>query len=224
MDKTNSVYLEGPIAGCHYVKDRADGGLVAGFSFATAIPNPDATADMKPSERIRELMIHRVRVVASALEASSLRSLAESYRGKAALQPYEVNGGVLLEEGGEAVVECRMADLRKAGAIKITGNNEMSLSGSIDSVSYTDRFARIILDTGVSKVSTFFPKKTFPNAWEMIANGSLKKGSLISAKGPLMSMKVTDGKRELLTAVVVPHHMEQIRLREDKRKTSAPTL
>lgn len=105
----------------------------------------------------------------------------------------------------------------------LSNNNEAVIVGTIDTMSHSDAFGIITLDTGVSKVKAFFPKSTFRVAWESISSGKLGKGDLLSMKGPLLNQSYTDGNMTIRFAVLTPHQMKQLKLKEDlisRRKKS----
>ena len=224
MEKTNSVYLDGLVSVCHGFQRLVDGGVEADFTLSTAIANPDATAEMTIRERVKEFMHHRVKVTAGpGAEADRLTALAESCRhGETELRIYKAKG-VLIELNEDSVVLCDSKDFQKSSIMTLSNNNEAVIVGTIDTMSHSDAFGIITLDTGVSKVKAFFPKSTFRVAWESISSGKLGKGDLLSMKGPLLNQSYTDGNMTIRFAVLTPHQMKQFKLKEDltsRRKKS----
>lgn len=224
MEKTNSVSLDGLVSVCHSFRKHDDGGVEADFTLSTAIANPEATAAMPIKDRIKEFMHHRIKVVAAAgVEAEALTDLAESCRrGDSEVRIYKAKG-TLIDLGDESLVLCSWKDFQKSKVMTLSNNNDAVIAGTIVSISHSDAFATVKLDTGVSTVMTHFSKATFGVAWDSIDSGKLRKGDMLWMKGPLLSQNYTDGVRTVRRAVLTPHQMKQIKLKQDvttKKKKS----
>lgn len=222
MEKTNSVSLDGLVSVCRSFLRHDDGSVEADFIMFIAIPNPDATADMPFKDRLKEFMHHRIKVVASAgAEAERITDLAESCRRNGTeLRIYKAKG-ILIELSGESVVQCDSKDLVKSTILSFKDNNEAVIAGTIVSMTHSDAYANIVLDTGVSYVRTRFSKSNFGVAWDSVDSGKLRKGDMIWMKGPLNCAEYGD--KSQLRSVLIPNQMKENKLKQDvttKKKKS----
>lgn len=214
MRSLNSVHLDGIVVSCE-IAGTVEGKTVAKLSVVTLHPKEQpvgSEASVQEYEKIR----HNVRVVASSQFAGTIRSLAEGLEaegrsGAHGMHPCVVEG-VLREQDGENFIEARDGCFSLTETVRTKGNNLARIVGKIQSVSYTDRSANIVLDTPQGRVFSFFPRQVNASAWESVASGKIKKGDLISLQGPIMNMNFSDGKETMRTSMVVPHIIQKIRL------------
>lgn len=226
MEKANSVFLNGTVGDCRILGRDGNVSAVAGISFYTLLQKPGASREAKLTDR-NTLMRHMVRVKAEGGEdVKRLLELERSCRTQTVLRPHELRG-VLREKEGSSFIDCRSEDFVPVRKIleDVKQNNRASMVGSVIATTHTDDFAKVVVDTGEGQVSAFFPKETFPEAWEAIAGGRFKKGSVLSMKGPLQSQEYTDGDRSVFTSIVTPHVMEQVRLSKTlKERKTGPSI
>lgn len=215
MEKANSVYLNGTVGDCVILRREGDV-TVAGVTFYTLLPKPGADPKAPPSDRY-EYMRHLVRVRADGGDGDSLVDLARSCRERASLHPYELRG-VLRYAGSNSVVDVAGRDFIPTRSIGLKGNNVAFVAGSVSSVSYSDAYAVVVLDTGGGNVTAFFPKATFKDAWKAVSAGRLRKGSGVEMRGPLLGCSYTDGRKTFFRSVVTPHVINQRKLSRDNTR------
>lgn len=215
MEKTNSVYLDGSVASCDILSN-GNGETVAGITFITLVPKSGVPKDARLSERY-DMMRHLVMVMSETENDPDLLELERSCREEKRLRPYKLRGR-LMEVNGDSVVVCRVEDLSQTRNMGTRRNNNCSLVGPVVNLGHSDDFATMVLDTGVCNVRTFFPKKTFKDAYAMIAEGRLRKGTFMDVSGPLMSQEYTDGKTRMHRVLVVPHAVKQVKLAKKREQ------
>ena len=218
MEKTNSVHLEGHV-GSVFILSRDENRTVAGLQFYTFIPKEGAPKTGKPSERF-DYMRHKVRVTAVGPDGDRLLEIERICAADPGIHPYELKGVLRDLPDGSNLVDCRIEDLKPTRSIQTNPelNNVAKIAGSVVSTTYSDRFAKVLIDTGQGNVSVFFPKETFGEAWEAVSKGRMKKGTMLAIEGPLLSQEFTDGKSRFLVSVVTPHVMQQEKLTKRRRQ------
>lgn len=219
MEKANSVFLNGTVGDCRILGRDGNESAVAGISFYTLLPKPGASREAKLTDR-NTLMRHMVRVKAEGGEdVKRLLELERSCRTQTVLRPHELRG-VLREKEGSSFIDCRSEDFVPVRKIleEVKQNNRAFMVGSVIATTHTDSSAKVFVDTGEGQVIAFFPKDQSPDFWEAIAGGRIKKGSVLSMKGPLQSKEYTDGDRSVFTSIVTPHVTEQVRLSKTLRE------
>ena len=220
MEKTNTVYLDGHVGAC-FILSRDSGKTVAGLQFYTFIPKEGAPQDGKPSERF-DYMRHKVRVTAVGPDGDRLLDIERLCAKDPGIHPYELRGILRSLPDGSSFVDCNVEDLKPTSRIQTDPalNNVAKICGSVVSATYSDRFAKVSVDTGEGNVYVFFPKETFKEAWEVVAKGNMKKGTMLSLEGPILSREYTDGKSRFLVSVLTPHTMQQEKLTKRRRQES----
>lgn len=217
MEKTNQVYLNGHVGSCIILR-RDEQETVAGLRFYTFIPKENAPENGRTTQRF-DHMEHKVRVVAVGPDGDRLLDIERMCAKDPRIHPYELRGILRELEDGSSIIDCRMEDLWPTDGIETNPeiNNVTKISGSVVQTSYTDRYAKVLLDTGEGNVTVWFPKETFEEAWNVVKEGRMVRGTMLSLEGPLLSREYTDGKTRFVQSVLTPHIMEQEKLAKKQR-------
>lgn len=218
LKKYNSVHLDGVLVAFQMLGER-QGMQMAWASVMTLHPKAGVQEGASPSDMYLKMQ-HDVRITAGPKEADLLRSIEEGFKfasDSGEVFPCSVDGS-LYSDGVESFVGCRADNLRRNHLVKTNGNNRVYILGEVISTSYTDETARIVLRTDEGELSSFIARRQNQACWDMVVDGKIAKGALLSVSGPLLSAKQTsDGKNYLRSCMVTPHVLH---VQKEQRRTT----
>lgn len=220
MKTLNSVRLEGFVETCRIV-GQVEGKTVAKLSVITLHPkDADPPAEVPQASLRYEKIRHMARVVAAGKTAALLGSIEERLKDGVpgeSFFPCRVEG-CLCSEGMENFVHVPAGGFTLVEKVPTVDNNEARITGKVASVSYTDRTAKLSVQTAQGTVSVFILKGSDIAAWNSVAEGRIAKGDAVSLSGPLLSGEYTDGSRRVCASVVTPHVLSKLELKKEKTR------
>lgn len=215
QDSVNKVRLDGCVVGCKIVSDGPKR-LVADLVFVTNYRRKETPGEAPASERLGSLK-HPVRVVLNSEDALSadLRELAsrESIR---TMEVFRLDGS-LHQEAETGYVLVGRDGMRRTDAVTIGRNNRFEITGLVKSIGVTDESARVVVRCGRESLTSFVSKESCPKEFETIRSGKIRKGDVLSMRGPLVPQRFTDGKSNFVLLGLMPDKIVCERLvREQK--------
>lgn len=217
MRRANNVRLDGAVESCSILSKR-DGLAVALLSVFTVDRRPDIPDEAPPSEKL-DRMHHVVRLTATGSLAERVTSLPGELRSAGGLLflPCHVEGRLRTEDSF-GFVECASDGFSFSSVLKTHDNNRAEIVGKITGMTHSDRMATLTVDTGDGEVSTFFSRKSQPEAWDSVSVGNFRKGDAVELVGPLISKPYTDGRTERLSCMVSCHRIERVELGKSRKE------
>lgn len=210
LKKSNKVHLEGLLENLEPI------GTSNGFSYAlagmaTLHERPGAVKESSPSERYAKIH-HELRIVAGKGSEEALELLSKTYEAcRKKGEPYSCCvDGHLFSDGNESYVVCKLDDLKHLDKISTSGNNRVNINGDVVSTSYTNETATIRLRTDEGVFNTFVLRRQNQSSWDMVADGKISKGDSLSISGPLLSNRMTDGKKTIRFCQVSPRVIKKL--------------
>ena len=225
LKKNNKVHLDGVLEGFELV-GATDDHSFALASLVTLHARPGVSVEAPQSERYAKIH-HELRIVSNSGNVDALDSFSKAFgeaRSKGVPYPCSVDGH-LFSDGNETYVVCGVDDLKRIDRIKTSGNNRVNITGEVVSTSHTNETATIRLKTDEGTISSFIFRRQNQSNWDMVVDGKVSKGDSLSIIGPLLSNRMTDGKKVLRFCQVSPHLIQKLNLEKSvTRKKGAFAL
>jgi len=225
VKKNNSVHLEGVLEGFQFPVSK-DGVFCARASVVTLHPRSGVDGVGKPSE-VYEKLHHEVRIIGDEKNFALLSSIHDDFLAckneNGSLLPCRVDG-FLLSNGEESFVVCQAKSFSRNDMIKTNGNNRVNITGEVVSTSYTNETAQIRFKTDEGVLDSFVSRRVSQDIWDMVADGKLNKGDVVSMSGPLLSNVMSDGEKRIRTCMVSPQILQKQKVNRLSSKKGSVTL
>lgn len=218
-NKSNSVLLEGPVFSCSIIEDTKDA-VRAKMEVCTAAKVKDQGVT-----RLTNPIIHRAIVTATGDEAAGIRELvsktidltgdlskADCVRLEGALSS-NIKGQQYISVPPEGI----------AFLDRLSFKNKVQLEGSIKEITFNSAYAGAVLECkGANDKSVLVPvniySKDNPRKYGDLCSGKVKKGDVLSVKGPLISGYYSNGKKDVYLCSVNVNNYETLGKKKTQKK------
>lgn len=216
---TNTVLLEGPVCSCSVDKDTASA-ILARIEICTAARRKDRGKTV-----FENVIFHRAIVIADGENADRLRTLSRKpidLTGDIAkLDCVRLEGFLSANKNGQHYVSVPKEGVRFLDHLSF--KNGIQLQGKVLETSNNSAYAGAVLQCeGPDNKPVIVPiqmySKDNPRKYSDLCSGKVRKGDILSVKGPLMSQVYSNGKNDVFQCSVNVSNYENLNKKKTQKK------
>ncbi len=223
----NAVHLEGAVCSCVITHTPGKDTVIAQMEICTASIQKNAG-----TAKLKNPVIHRAVAVASGENAARLRALSNETGGirinlsedLPKLKCVSVDGRLTKNDKAQPYVA--VAEEGLAFPERLAFKNTAILQGRVLETTYNDAYAGAVLQCeGEGGRQILVPvniySKDNPRKYADLASGKIRKGDILSVKGPLISGFYSNGEKEVYRCHVNINNYDNLSRKRTQQKTSS---
>ena len=218
----NSVLLEGPVCSCsvHHVFEDTSPAVLAKLEICTAARRKD-----KNGVHFENVILHRAIVLADGENAEKIRSLSQKtidLTGDISKLDYvRLEGSLAANKSGQHYVNVPKEGI--SFLTRMSFKNDIRLQGKVLETTNNSAYAGAILECeGPDKKSVIVPiqiySKDNPRKYSDLCSGKVRKGDVLSVKGPLISRIYSNGENNVFQCNVNVNSYENLNKKKSQKK------